>query len=153
MSENKTINKTEVVDKPIDWPVNGREARLSMILDSVKRFIESPNYKNKEILISLVSQVDLNEDNPLGQHRVTEYEVAVINELYEAAMYMLFYDLKVFLYQQIAYTARQQKMAYQIGIIESLAIKAYDCLYPPLILFYQIYANFNIEKTRSFPDQ
>jgi len=155
MSEDKIIHET--VDKPTEWPANAREARLSNILDTVKRFIEKPNYKNKEILISLVSQVDLNEGNHLGLHRVTEYEVAIINELYELAMYMMFYDLKVFLYQQIAYTSQQQKMAYQItrgsGIIESLEIKAYDLLYPPLALFYQIYANFNIGKTRSFPDQ
>lgn len=154
MSEDKTINETEIVDKPIDWPVNGREARLSMILDAVKKFINNPNHANKEILISLVSQVDLNEHNPFGQYRVTKYEVAIINELYELASYIMFYDLKIFLYQQIYYTSRQQKMVYQMfGETESLEIKEYELLFSPLHLFYIIYANFNLKKTRSFPDQ
>jgi hypothetical protein len=145
-------NINENIEKPSDWPANGREVHISKILKAVEIFEKEPNYKNKEILISLVSPVDLNENNGLGLFRVTEYEVSIINELYLKATALCFYDLKVFLYEQIADTARSKKMAY-LMIGGDLNIKEYEFLYPPLYLFYLTYANFNLEKERTFPEQ
>jgi len=143
---------SENIEKPADWPINAREAYISMVLKATKEFREKPNHKNKEILVSLVSHVDLNEKSNLGLHRVTEYEVSILNSLYLYAIFMCFYDLKVFLYEQIANTALLQKIACQALDIE-FKIKEYDFLHPSLHLFYLIYANFNLEKTRSFPEQ
>ena len=70
------------VDKPNDWPQNQREANLMNVLDAVEAFTKQPNYKNKEILHALINQVDLNEINEFGLFRITDYEVAIINQLY-----------------------------------------------------------------------
>ena len=64
---------------PDDWPVNAAECALQNILDAIERFIDEPNYRNKEVLISLVSTYDLNQTSHLGLFRITDYEVCCIN--------------------------------------------------------------------------
>jgi len=157
-------SNNENIEIPSDWPANAREARISNILNAMENFREFPTYENKEILVSLVSQVDLNEKSNLGLFRVTEYEIFILNKLYLAASAMHFYELKIFLYGLIADTALNKKMICYIvnenkeyekfdDKYKKLEIEEYRFLYPPLRLFYQIYANFNFEKTCSFPDQ
>lgn len=68
--------------KPDDWPANDLEQRLENINNQVGEFKKDPNYKNKEILLSLISDYDLNQRSMLGLHRTTIYEVKILNELY-----------------------------------------------------------------------
>lgn len=146
------------VQKPIDWPVNQREASLSSIFEATEEFIKNPNYKNKEVLISLITLSDLNEIDSRGMYRITDYEIIMINSLYFYAAHLCFNSLKVYLYKRIAETAQSHKMVYQMmqrygNQTISININEYERLYPSLLLFYIAYANFNLEKTRSFPDQ
>ncbi len=70
------------VSKPSDWPANAKECALENIFSAVIKFIDNPGYETKEVLVSLVSAYDLNQRSYIGLHRVTEYEVPMINSLY-----------------------------------------------------------------------
>lgn len=70
------------VEKPSDWPQNQREARLSNIEYAIEKFRTEPNYGNKEILLSLLVELDPNQYDSFGMTRITDYEVALINKLY-----------------------------------------------------------------------
>lgn len=94
------------ISEPADWPQNEREARLSNVLYAVEKFIEDPTYTNKELMISLITISDINEYSARGLVRVSDYEVAVLNQLYVYATFMCFYSLKVFVYNEIAYTVQ-----------------------------------------------
>ena len=69
-------------NKPSDWPVNDREAMLENIYNAAEEFKNNPGYKAKELVLSLVSEHDLNQRSYIGEHRVTEFEVQLINILY-----------------------------------------------------------------------
>lgn len=43
------------VQKPDKWPESERECTLQNILGAMQRFIEEPNYKNKEVILSLAT--------------------------------------------------------------------------------------------------
>ena len=145
------------VDKPNDWPQNQREANLMNVLDAVEAFTKQPNYKNKEILYALINQVDLNEINEFGLFRITDYEVAIINQLYFDATLINCESLKIYLYAHIARLTRTHKMIYNmrntLGEKIDFLIKEFSFLMPSLKLFYLCYAYFNYEKTRSFADE
>lgn len=70
-------SKIDTSREPKDWPINGKEASLSNVYTYFERFIDDPNYHNKEMLLTLVNQDDLNETNDLGIYRVTDYEINV----------------------------------------------------------------------------
>lgn len=46
-------------DKPEKWPANAIECQLDNLYTQIKKFKEYPSYKNKEVLISLVSDYNL----------------------------------------------------------------------------------------------
>ena len=48
----------------------------------MEEFKNNPTYKNREILIALASEHDMNETSGYGLVRITEYEVGLINYLY-----------------------------------------------------------------------
>ena len=75
-------SKIDTSREPKDWPINGKEASLSNVYTYFERFIDDPNYHNKEMLLTLVNQDDLNETNDLGIYRVTDYEIMLINSIY-----------------------------------------------------------------------
>ena len=132
------------VDKPNDWPQNQREANLMNVLDAVEAFTKQPNYKNKEILHALINQVDLNEINEFGLFRNTDYEVAIINQLYFDATLINCESLKIYLYAHIARLTRTHKMIYNmrdtLGEKIDFLIKELSFLMPSLKLFYLCYA-------------
>lgn len=158
MSENKD-NIFESVEKPEKWPVNNREASIQEVHNFIEEFDKNPSYENREILSSLVSQTDLNEINDLGMFRITEYEVALLNSIYMYALKMNFNVVKLFVYRNIYRFTRNYKMTRQMmsrGMPHtrmSIEVKEYSGLMLPLKLFYVCYANFNIEKKRTFPYQ
>lgn len=48
-------------------------------------FNKKPNYKNREVLISLVTDYDLNQRPALGLFRTTKYEIGCINAIFMEA--------------------------------------------------------------------
>ena len=149
---NKTLEET---DKPNDWPQNQREARLSNILYAITKFQSNPNYGNKEIILSLITEIDPNQYDAVGTIRITDYEVALINGLYFYATIMQLPSLKLYLYKEITETTRI------FNIISKTETKPqnindidkYSSLILPLKLYYIAYQNFNYHKTRSFCEE
>ena len=78
----------ELTDKPEKWPANAIECQLENILVQLDEFKKDPSYKNKEVLVSLVSDYDLNQRSMLGLFRTTDYEVARINTLFAEAHFL-----------------------------------------------------------------
>ena len=115
------------------------------------KFKVDPSYKNKEVLVSLVSDYDLNQRSMLGLFRTTEYEVACINSLlFEAYIYQ-FHALKTYLYELVGSKTRMQKMTswFPEGNSE-LNINEFEGLFPQLKLYYYIYQKFTVEKNNSY---
>lgn len=144
------------VDKPSDWPASQREANLEDAFCVLVNFIKEPTYKNKELLYSIISQSDLNEINNTGLFRITKYEVALMNSIYEYSCLIHCESMKIFLYRFIATTAQMYKMYfYTFDMLNKsldFIIKEYMGLFKQLYLFYISYAKFNYEKKQSFCD-
>lgn len=143
----------EGVEKPKDWPVNAKECALEKIYISLKKFITNPTYKNKEIVVALVDNYDLNQRSMLGLHRNTEYEVALINYLFMHAMAMNFNGLKAFLYEHVGLVGRLQKSVSYMNLGDDLLIDVFEQLMPSLKLYYICYLNFTVDKDKDFADK
>lgn len=143
------------MDKPENWPSNYRESRIQIIFDHLEVFYENPNYKNREILISLISQGDLNESNSTGLFRITEYEVMLMNSLHLFATNMCLNSLKLYLYKRIMELSSSYKMQRFMPYSKDLSVEidVFRGLEPSMRMFYNIYANFNIDKNRTFAEQ
>lgn len=142
-----------IENKPSDWPVNNIECQLDNIQEALNIFVKEPNYKNKEVLISLVTSYDLNQMNRYGLIRTTDYEVAMINSLFLNATIHQIYALKVFLYDLITYKTRTQKMASWIPEAKmSIEIKEFEYLLPELQLHHVAYQLHNYYKDKSYVD-
>ena len=96
--------------KPKDWPANAIECQLENIQNQMDEFKRNPNYKNKEVLVSLVTDYDLNQRSALGLLRTTKYEVAIINSLFFDASIIQLNALKVYLYELITQKTQMQKI-------------------------------------------
>ncbi|WP_313133225.1 hypothetical protein [Anaerocolumna sp.] len=156
---NEFLNSS---DKPSDWPANNREFVLEKIYRATEMFKVNPGYRTKEILLSLVSEHDLNQRSYEGIYRVTEFEVELINILYLTGAAYQINSLRVYLYEIVGDTTRMQKMvswfAPALGgnnlISDTLAVKSYDnLLILPLKLYHYAYQKYNVEKDKSFSDQ
>ena len=73
------------MDIPKDWPANAIECQLENIMLQLDNFNKKPNYKNREVLISLVTDYDLNQRPALGLFRTTKYEIGCINAIFMEA--------------------------------------------------------------------
>lgn len=144
----------EVKTKPDDWPANAIECQLENIQTQVEKFKKNPNYKNKEILISLITNYDLNQMSMIGLVRTTEYEVACINSLFFDANILQLNALKAYLYELIGNKTRMQKMiSWFSECDETIEIKAFEGLFPQLKLYYFSYQKFTVEKSKSYAEQ
>lgn len=141
------------VAKPMDWPANAVECSLENILNAIETFINEPNYKNKEILISLVSTYDLNQKSHLGFFRITEYEVYCINSIYCYSSIIQFNTAKTYLYELISERARMMNIMSKVPIDTNANDDEYKFLLPNLKLYYCIYLEYNYNKKRSLTDQ
>lgn len=140
--------------KPENWPANAIECQLENIQSQMDKFKINPNYKTKEILVSLVTDYDLNQRSGLGLYRTTEYEVAIINSLFFEASLIQFNALKVYLYELVTYKTRMQKIiSWFPNIEQELDIKEFEGLFPQLKLHYLTYQKFTIEKSKSYAEQ
>ena len=86
-------------NKPSDWPANNREAILENIYYAAEEFKNNPGCKAKELLLSLISEHDLNQRSHIGLHRVTDFEVQLINILYLMGAAYQINALKIYLYE------------------------------------------------------
>ncbi len=143
-----------VKDKPSDWPANAIECQLSNIYEYIEIFKKEPNYKNKEILVSLISDYDLNQRSTLGLCRTTEYEVAILNTLYLESHLLNLNALRTYLYELVGYKTRMQKMlSWLPEANESMEINEFEGLIPELKLYYLSYQKFTIEKSKDYSEQ
>lgn len=145
-------------EKPKDWPVNAREEDLELISEATEEFDKNPNYITKERLISLYSNYDLNQTAAIGQHRITDYEVATINHLFVWGLARMLPSLRCYLYNLVGQTARMQKMySWCTSVInenETIRVRAYENgLILPLRLYYFAYQSFNVDKDKPFADK
>jgi hypothetical protein len=140
-----------VVDKPKDWPANAIECQLENISAQFDKFRADPSYRNKEVLVSLVSDYDLNQRSMLGLFRTTEYEVACIYSLFVESHIHQFHALKAYLYELVGSKTRMQKVVswFPEGNT-ALDIKEFEGLFPQLKLYYYTYQQFTIEKNKSY---
>lgn len=149
---------TEAV-KPENWPINMAEQCLESILIALDRFEKNPGYQTKESLISQISEYDLNERGFLGEYRISEYEVAAINEIYYRGLLILLPSLRSYLYGFVGERARMNKMtSWVLSSIheknEGAGIEVYErglCL--PLRLYYCAYLAFNTDKDKPFAEK
>lgn len=144
----------EVVDKPQGWPANAIECQLENIQKQLKEFRKNPSYKNKEVLVALVSDYDLNQRSMTGLFRTTNYEVASINALFIEGHLLQFNALKTYLYELVGQKTRMQKIAswFPEGNT-TLEIEPFEGLFPPLKLYYYSYQKFTVEKNKNFAEQ
>lgn len=144
------------VGKPDDWPCNHREVNLEVIAENAIRFIEQPDYINKEHLFSSIDLTDTNQVNELGTLRTCDYEVALINALYQIGGIINCVSLKVYLYGHIARLIQVHKtMVNAVSIFgehEEYDIQELHRLWSPLLLFYYCYSDYCVNKQRLFSD-
>ena len=146
MSERKEI------PKPTDWPNNGRECALENIWISLTDFLENPNYRTKEVLVSLVCHHDLNQDSQIGLHRITDYEVQLINSLYVYAGAIHLNCLKTYLYDIIHKLTRENILISKM-LNNNPTIEAYKNLINPLKFYHCACFNFYIDREKTFAEQ
>lgn len=144
------------VCKPDDWPRNNREINIEDILNAATQFYLDPSYVNKEKLFALIDPTDINEINELGEVRICDYEIALINQIYQYGTLMNCVSLKAYLYGHIGRYTRFHIMLYKMpiaGADERLEISEFSGLVLPLKLFYFCCADFYLRKDRSFTDK
>ena len=141
------IKKTE------NWPANAKECELENIYISLKKFIKDPSYKNKEVLVALADNYDLNQKSLLGLYRYSEYEVTMINFLFIHATAMNCNVLKAYLYEHVGLLGRLQKNVAYMGLGDKLEINYFEKLLPSLKLYYICYLNFTVDKDMDFADK
>lgn len=148
------IETLDMDEKPEGWPANAIESRLENIHDQLVEFKKDPTYKNKEILVSLITNYDLNQSSMQGLIRTTDYEVALLNTLFFEGSILQLCALKIYLYELVGYKTRMQKIASWIPETnERLDIKAFEGLFPQLSLYYYSYQKFTVEKNKKYSDQ
>ena len=149
-----TSEVNRITDKPEKWPANAIECQLENISAQVDRFKKDPSYKNKEVLVSLVTDYDLNQRSMLGLFRTTDYEVARINTLFTEAHFLQLNALKTYLYELVGYKTRMQKIVSWFPETDiKLEVDLFEGLFPQLKLYYLTYQKFTVEKNKNYAEQ
>lgn len=143
------------VTKPEDWPRNWRELRLTEIYEALHEFINTPNFKTREKLLAFSSSYDLEQQNITGLWRVTDYEVALINEIYILGKAINSISTMVFLYEFISKTVHTKKL---LSMAKYRTIDAHiynyeNYLCQPLKFYSYIYAIYLTDNNYSFGDK
>ena len=144
--------------KPDDWPINAREQDLELIDKAIDEYETTPGYRTREVLITMFSDFDLNQTAAIGEYRICEYEVALINKLYIWGLTHFLPSLRCYLYNLVGQTARMQKMfSYSFQPLEqeeSIGVKAYEKgLWLPLRLYYFAYQSYTVFKDKPFAEK
>jgi hypothetical protein len=144
------IEYFDMSEKPEQWPANAIECQLENIYTAIDKFKENPDFRNKEILVSLISKYDLNQQSTIGMHRTTEYEVGMINSLFFEALVLNLNILKTFLYDLVGHKTRTQKIvSWAPEIDQSIEIKEFKDLIMQLKLYHLAYQSLPWTKTRT----
>lgn len=130
-----------------------KECELENIYISLQKFIKDPSYRNKEVLVALADNYDLNQKSLLGLYRYSEYEVTMINFLFIHATAMNCNVLKAYLYEHVGLLGRLQKNVAYMGLGDKLEINYFEKLLPSLKLYYICYLNFIVDKDMDFADK
>lgn len=143
-----------MIEKPKDWPANNHEAKIASVYEYIEKYCNEPTIANKEILISLINQDELNEIDSRGMVRFSKYEYYLLSKIYLKAQMLMFNGIKVFVYRHIIDNIIQHHSISMIcdenGIeIDKEPIKE---LIRPLDLFYVCYYNFRYYYKKSFCD-
>lgn len=153
-SLNKMANNIlKKIQKPDKWPENERECALENIFSAMQRFIEEPNYKNKEVILSLSTGYDVSQRPILGIWRISKYEVELMNVIYIFASALNIYSVKLFIYDLIQYNTHLQRQFACTLNEKNDYIEGYQGLLPPLNIFYFIYYEYIYIQSRTFADQ
>ncbi len=153
------MDTKEVSQKPEGWPQNRREWKIDALCDMMDKFRDNPTHKNREVLIALASEHDLNETSGYGLVRITEYEVGMINYLYLVSTAYQINSVKVYLYDLISEATYLHKWMVNCNPVlgkdgnEKHFVEAYNGLELPLKLYYLAYQKFIMEKDDDFAMQ
>lgn len=150
-----------MIEKPSDWPLNACEDLLERIQKSVSSLIDNPGFETREVLVSLLNAHDFNQQSVYGEDRISDYEVAVLNSLFEKSMIMCLPSLRCFLYSFIGLRTRMQKMLHLMSktipeLVEVLPldVNAYEKgLFPTLFIYYKVYQHYTVRKEHSFSEE
>ena len=147
-------------DKPVDWPINERECVLENIRGNLIRLEEHPDCVTREVLVSLMYTYDYKQIPALGRERISEYEVALINDLYVCSCEYQICTLKGFLYEIIQTVVQSHKASVMMAELIpsfgdediSIEIDEYKKLHPVLHDFYVIISRLIYVKDLSFAE-
>lgn len=142
-----------IIEKPKDWPCNNREIWIENVYNALNEFIRNPNYKTKEILMSLCIHNNINEFSSRGQVRNCLYEVAMYNSLYELSHMINYHSVKIFIYRCLYDIIVINKCTSMALERNNNPIEGYNNLLPSLQLFYIVYYNVRQYKERNFVDE
>ena len=129
-----TDNSKEI-KMPADWPKNKIEEKLSRIHIYLIEFENNPSYKVKDVIVSEVCDFDFNQISIKGIIRITDYSVALINDIYVRATFMHMYSVKLFIYRYIMLLVRTYKFTFDI-LPNKEIFKNFEGLNFELYLFY-----------------
>lgn len=90
MNNGQLTFELDETKRPNRWPANDREGLLTAVYDAMRRFIDEPGYRHKEVILTLVHNYDANQRFSRGEVRVTAYEVELINRLYLIPVLIVF---------------------------------------------------------------
>lgn len=137
------------LEKPKDWPVNDRERFLDEVIRSLGAYIAHPSFETKGVLVNLACNYDYHQKPMLGMCRVTDYEVMLVNIIYQQAHYYFLGFLTSRLYEivaDVALTEKNMQMGWSMlsgqGPRRFEPIKAYMRLVKPLLFFYFGYQEY-----------
>jgi len=157
----KNMKRHIAVEKPSDWPLNDFEDLLERTKDAVVSFMDTPGFETREVLVSLINAHDYNQQSIFGEDRISNYEVATLNFLFERSLMICLPSLRCFLYSFIGLRTRMQKMLHfmsksvpELGGVVPLNIEAYENgLHPTLRVYYKIYQLYTVCKEHSFAEE
>lgn len=137
------------IEKPKDWPANDRERFLDEVVRLLRTYIAHPSTEVKDALVDLSCDYDYQQKLMLGICWVTDYEVALVNSIYQAAQHYFFGFLKARLYEIVADVALMEKFDWQFASLipgrdakPCAFVEAYGKLEKPLKLFYFAYQEY-----------
>jgi hypothetical protein len=122
----------------------------------MEKFRVNPTHKNREILIALASEHDMNETSGYGVVRITKYEVGLINYLYLVSTTYQINSVKVYLYDLISETTYIHKWMVNLKTVlgkggnEKQFVETYNGSNLPLKPYHLTYQKFIMEKDDDF---
>ncbi len=142
------------MEKPANWPCNMHEYQIEVINKYLDIYIKNPSIENKEILVSLINQDELNENDTRGEFRICNYEFYLLSKIYVNGSLLMFNGIKVFAYRHLIDIIIQRHIVemFPKDDISKAIIDEPNMLLPSLNIFYTVYYNFRYYYKSSFAD-